>query len=159
MSEAKPVLYRRRLIMATLAGIAAAQQLPKSWVRPVVTSLVLPAHAQLTRTPADCEFGVTVGMVSDPGNVDLADGGTYTAQDAQIRGLVTPPPGALVPLTLQLYANGNLIGDATIPVLPTGEFVTVYFLGTGVGPPGGVERITAHYQCAIASWSATVLPA
>lgn len=43
---------RRKLLFALTSGIVGASQLPKSWTKPVVNAVLLPAHAQTTDTDA-----------------------------------------------------------------------------------------------------------
>lgn len=51
MSNGKTASARRKLIMSLAAGggvLTTGKMLPNTWVKPVVDSVVMPAHAQLT---------------------------------------------------------------------------------------------------------------
>ncbi len=102
--------HRRRLLQAvTAAGLGGAATLPTQWSRPVVDSVLLPAHAQATPDPFVCEVRCTrfqsdyyeVGLngiggyiiteevhcVSQNGAVSSSSGSTLTT----IAGGTTPP--------------------------------------------------------------------
>lgn len=56
--------HRRRLLQAvTAAGIGGAAMLPTQWSRPVVDSVLLPAHAQATPTIAQPACAITCTRV------------------------------------------------------------------------------------------------
>ncbi len=51
MSDIKPTDSRRKLLKSIAAGsgaVVAGKTLPESWSKPVVDSIILPAHAELT---------------------------------------------------------------------------------------------------------------
>ncbi len=52
--EDKKITNRRKVILGLTGGIAGVSQLPSRWTKPVVDSVILPAHAQtsVTTTPA-----------------------------------------------------------------------------------------------------------
>ena len=143
--------------MAT-GGIVLTSQLPAQWSRPVINTVILPAHAQTTTpAPPPCDFSLTLELVDAAGKPLAADG-SYAPQEVFVQGTLTPAPGAIVPVQLDLYANDNFLGGFAMPALPNGNFITSYYLGTGVGPPGGIEKFTVTHECASAEWSASVLP-
>ena len=56
MSSGKAASARRKLIMSLAAGggvLTAGKMVPNTWVKPVVDSVVMPAHAQCSPKP-DC---------------------------------------------------------------------------------------------------------
>ena len=50
--KAKRVNYRRKVLIGLTGGIAGASQLPSKWTKPVINSVILPAHAQTSATTA-----------------------------------------------------------------------------------------------------------
>ncbi len=77
---------RRRALLA-LAGVTAFSSLPQSWRRPMVESVVLPAHAQTSPSPSSSTDGEAT-----PPEVPESSGETENPPAAGIlRGLVTSP--------------------------------------------------------------------
>lgn len=95
MLQDKKITSSRRSALKTLAlsGVAAGATVNKSWVKPVVQSVILPAHAQ---TSSDFK-----GPLTDPCSVDVIceSNGTVTAE-----------------VSGQVVGAGN-VGDITIEVV------------------------------------------
>lgn len=104
----KPNPARRRLIKA-LAGIGAAavavRELPESWTRPLLSHILLPAHAQTSVT------GVYATRAGG-GGLSLTDAG-HSPLD-----LLIAPAYALAPDSATAYIYTNIVnGVASVQVL------------------------------------------
>ena len=116
---------RRRLIKA-LAGIGGAvvvvRELPDRWTHPLVSHILLPAHAQTSVTGV---YATTAGG----GGIHLTDAG-HSPLDL----LVAPAYAAAVAnVTAYIYTN-IVSGVASVQVLFDVEFHTngFYFTGSGI---------------------------
>lgn len=74
---------RRRMLKGLAAGggaLATTRLVPESWKRPVVESMVLPAHAQTspTQTGSSCELSTVLPSTSIVCGVDVSDGWVVT---------------------------------------------------------------------------------
>lgn len=114
----------RRSVLKGVAvgGVLAGSQVDR-WVKPVVQSVVLPAHAQMSpggeseppesETPPTCEVGTTLFNDSDEDTVCIAvtpEQGTpgACAIDETISGSLDLPPGTYtVVVTVQLATGQN----------------------------------------------------
>jgi len=87
MSENK----RRKLLKSIAAGsgaIVAGKSLPENWTRPVVDSVMLPAHAQTTcsGTLETTNTPIVIFISGVTGNLDFAANGNPIATDVPIVG-------------------------------------------------------------------------
>jgi len=130
---------RRKLIKAlTVCGSSAAiTKLPGSWSKPVLESVVLPAHAQSTSQTTCSVAGITVAIFLDIGTG--SGGGGYDLFDSS-----------------QCYYSaggpGGIDNEWTYPQLGPG---TYYFFGTaGYSQPTGAARVSV--SCCNASEEAVV---
>lgn len=82
----------RRLLSALIVGCAGATLLPARWTRPVVDSVLLPAHAQTSPDPDSCN-----GQTFAPQVFNSADG-------LEVR---VPECATMVTLTLVGGAGGG----------------------------------------------------
>ena len=142
---------RRKLLKSIAAGsgaVIAGKSLPESWVKPVVDSVMLPAHAQTST----CAFGITATStlpfsLTPPGpNVPFGLEGTITVT-------VTPAPADGETILLEGFVDGAYIGEDIRPL--TGGVSTGY-LGADIA---GAAEIRATYDCAVTSIYFNVLPA
>ena len=65
----KPKHYDRRFVSKTviIGGIATAILLPSKWTRPIVNSIVVPAHAVSSAPPLTTTTTTTTGAPVGPG--------------------------------------------------------------------------------------------
>ncbi len=66
MSEGNKKNVSRRQVMTTVAigGVATAVMLPSKWTKPIVDSVITPAHAQSSPPPTTVTTGTTVTTTS-----------------------------------------------------------------------------------------------
>jgi hypothetical protein len=48
-NEKNDIITRRRAIIVTVAGVATTLSLPLNWRKPIVESVVVPAHASTSK--------------------------------------------------------------------------------------------------------------
>jgi|GEM_PF-2370537 len=84
MQTPKPDRHQRRKALLALAGLGAFTSLPQSWRRPVIDSVVLPAHAQTSVTPA----ANTGSEVNEPEVPDDSSAVQDPPEAGVLRGLV-----------------------------------------------------------------------
>jgi len=89
----KDNIGRRKLLFGLTSGVAGASQLPGQWTRPIVDSVLLPAHAQTSTTttapttPAPTTTPVAcTDPVLDSGNVTVANSLVLTGSGGQTSG-------------------------------------------------------------------------
>lgn len=115
---------RRRALLA-LAGVTAFSSLPNSWRRPMVESVVLPAHAQTSP-------GITAstGAVTTPPEPPESEGETQTPPaDGVLRGLVATnatkkDEGGPVADAEIFMTSMDGLGDYTVKTNQDGMFST-----------------------------------
>ncbi len=100
---------RRRALKAIVAGTAAAGVLAvfSKWSKPVVNSVILPAHAQATNaqgpateTTTTAVPTTTIRPLEEGGSVTSWGGAVFTAQPP-----VTAPTAEFVPLSRRVSAG------------------------------------------------------
>jgi hypothetical protein len=89
MTDKKSSESRRKLLKSIAAGsgaIVAGKSLPESWSRPVVDSVMLPAHAQISMRI----FGANNAPISDIGSIFQSESDSMLARlfDSAIKGLI-----------------------------------------------------------------------
>ena len=104
-------------LLASGAVVTASQSVPEKWAKPVVDSVLLPAHAQTSETPEmgtilgrwilgdDAPGGADTGMTSSTTNSDagfLYDDGTQSDISARLS-----PPASGVPISLDISVSGT----------------------------------------------------
>jgi hypothetical protein len=131
----KPI-SRRTLIKALLAsgaGVTAASFVPGKWLKPLVTTGVLPVHAQ-----SSLNSGID-GTVYDESRSNPLAGVVVTASltttglPGQGSGLKLASPAARVGSSTSTGINGYYI----LPLVPGSYFVTMEYGGCGTGANGG----------------------
>lgn len=83
MKDNNSIGGRRKLLKSIVAGsgvVISGKSLPDSWIRPVVDSVMLPAHAQTSQI-AGYQF-VGSWIVSDGPSWNVAGNPAYTGQEA-----------------------------------------------------------------------------
>lgn len=160
---------RRRLLKALAAGggaVAATQVVPARWVKPVVDTVVVPAHAQATGPSMTVQLSLIQDAVDDAGSDTFNAPGAFVADfgliansdDLDVTGqatLINPPvPGQSVTLTLAL-AGGVDAGIGTNPQVVASN------PGTGVAAfgamnidesdDGGVQNLAAGFTATFSS--------
>lgn len=111
---------RRRLLKAVTAGIGGATilpHLPSSWSRPVVESVVLPAHAQSTGVTTFAITSCSIESATDTGTdaVDIAFSFTLSRSDGQ-----PFPAGFTMDVDFTFSPSGTTVG--VLGNSPGGEF-------------------------------------
>jgi hypothetical protein len=80
-----------KAILASMGGISALAFLPSRWVKPVVESGVLPAHAQTSGDPYKIEASLVDGTITVyayyPGGFTYQSGHKHLASPAQRMGI------------------------------------------------------------------------
>ncbi|MEM7194444.1 MAG: hypothetical protein AAF402_05810 [Pseudomonadota bacterium] len=69
-SDGKVTSDRRSALKTALAGSAVAATVPAAWIKPTVSSVVLPGHASTTDSGGDPGAGTTAAPVCDPTILD-----------------------------------------------------------------------------------------
>lgn len=80
---------RRRLLKSIVAGggvLATGKLLPENWARPLVQSVVLPAHAQTSPGGPTGNFGVAIDLTSNDRSPSILDHFVPTAHAAPLPG-------------------------------------------------------------------------
>lgn len=62
IKQSKRTITSRRKLLSTFTVVGAASQLPNQWVKPIVNSVVLPAHAQMSGGTPPVAPTTTVGF-------------------------------------------------------------------------------------------------
>ena len=113
---------RRKVLKAIGVGGVLAGTIPSSWTKPVVKSVILPAHAQTSQPEPEpeCDFGgpCTTGM-----NVNIitaalqGGGGLYVLGDSAIPGCCVPDsnPEDNQGLLCEVIDNGSTIASELRP--------------------------------------------
>ena len=115
MTDNKSSENRRKLLKSIAAGsgaIVAGKSLPENWARPVVDSVILPAHAQTSGEPAAfvSSGGPLPGRVSIDGDSLFADITNTLVPEAKANGFFPEIPC--------IVNNGN--GIVTVDVIADG---------------------------------------
>jgi hypothetical protein len=127
---------RRKLLKSIAAGsgaIVAGKSLPESWSRPVVDSVMLPAHAQTSCQAVDDEFTiVSVGSQVATGSVPapgvLANDSCTQVVDPRIDSPITGSGNPTPSIALTLNADGSFNYSSDQPV---GVFTFTYTTESG----------------------------
>ena len=139
MTDKKSSDSRRKLLKSIAAGsgaIVAGKSLPESWSRPVVDSVMLPAHAQTSMRI----FGANNAPISDIGSIFESESDSMLARlfDSAIEGLIpsavaggAPDPtsysscatvnGSNLDTWFQIYFDTYLLADYTGTLPLSGE--------------------------------------
>lgn len=105
--DSNPDPHRRRLARVIAAGPALPLAYSGQWTRPIVESVVLPAHARTS------ERSVTCTILNQTTNQPVAEGGPVPAGNSvQVTFTVLPNPGPGFPGTYALTCDGI---DGTVP--------------------------------------------
>lgn len=114
---------RRKLLKSIAAGsgvIVAGKSLPESWSRPIVDSVILPAHAQTSGGPfAGNATTTTPALGTDSVFAQAADA---LIPQARANGIILPPyvcvepNGTLTKALVKLYYNASLYAFENVPV-------------------------------------------
>lgn len=136
IKETVPVSSRRRLLSVLAAGsVLAVKSVPETWMRPVVQSVMLPAHAQTS--PTDNEVPTSSPTVFFTGRCeDAADDDQFYLVEFSDQ---PAEPGGSFTIT-------SLSSD---PGLPTGDNV-VYFARHSAGD---LTFVTQRSSIGTGTWS------
>jgi hypothetical protein len=138
---------RRRLLTALAAGgVVGVHDLPERWIKPVVDSVLLPAHAQATLVV----FGLTCRADTNNGAFPFPQapcsdssqyGHLYTNDVQNVQALVNPTNNGG---TVRLVATGTLSGQ----FLNTTAIVSGGIANFGsINVPNVVQQITFVFSC------------
>jgi hypothetical protein len=125
MTDKKSNESRRKLLKSIAAGggaVIAGKSLPENWTKPVVDSVMLPAHAQTSVCT------LTMEVLDEAGAV-IPTGTTITIAtprpQADFRGTVSPPElGAGNTVTLTWTSPDGSFGQAFPVIQPDGTWST-----------------------------------
>ena len=95
MRDKKSTDNRRKLLKSIAAGsgaIVAGKTLPESWVRPVVDSIILPAHAQTSCVVAGCYASPSSAPPNQTIIITVSDAGLVTVSSGGATGTDTISP-------------------------------------------------------------------
>jgi len=146
---------RRKLLKTIVTGsgaVVAGNALPEGWAKPVVDSVILPAHAETT-----CASTLTL-VVTEPGGAVIPSGRKLAESIGNLLATVTviPYPGdgqlASFDYSHALLAKSEILKDG-----PNGKASIIFPFGHET-IPGTVETISASFDCAKSNtWTATVV--
>jgi len=153
---------RRKLLKSIAAGttgaLIAGKTLPESWMKPVVDSVMLPAHAQTSCSSTNTFVITTPSQVGPP--VVVPDGGSIAGGAGfTITGSITPNPG-VISVTIAAFVDGSFTDSIVIVTDASGNYSqTAGPIPTN--PPNSIVQLTttaaAPFACATATWTATIL--
>jgi len=129
---------RRRLVRSLAAGggaLSATALLPNSWTKPVVNTVILPAHAQLSGLPQSMTFAFANLAPSASGAVFACSAAGPEMNGATITLAQPVTPGTAVDFSIALLEGdatpiGNPLGTGTVN--GTGLAATVSNNGTAL---------------------------
>lgn len=136
---------RRQLLRGAAGGLsvgAGAALLPDHWVKPVVDSVVLPAHAQATLPPSGFQFSCgALTVVCNPSVPNLALFDLVLDVQGVAAGVGASPAGAVIEITITGATQdaGNPLDvqstsmSTTTVVQPDESFATIW----NAPPPAG----------------------
>lgn len=166
MSDKKSNDSRRKLLKSLAAGsgaVVAGKSLPKEWSKPVVDSVMLPAHAETTNCCESifCSFsrtdnsslGITVEGAQLSGRKILMIGkvneflwsvhGSLNGEGA-FSGIITLPGGSHIKVRGTVSDNGKQIEVLVIWTQPDGRF-----LGAAHFEATASEGVSSLDQCPV----------
>jgi len=138
---------RRKLLKSLAAGsgaVIAGKSLPESWSKPVVDSVMLPAHAQTSPSPCTpCLVAATYcagsGNGTGGGSIDIAVSinGTVSVDHSGFAvspqtDSVDPCAGGAFSVTANSSGSGTITVSGTIPCGATSSIAIVEDDGTGI---------------------------
>ncbi len=121
MTDKKSNDSRRKLLKSLVAGsgaVVAGKALPESWTKPVVDSVMLPAHAQTTGTESAAATTYTKTIRVDVPDVGKGGNLLFDPFEFDVTGYTPTGPGTLSIETLGDYDSSDeyfsyLINDAS----------------------------------------------
>ena len=154
MTDKKSNESRRQLLKSIAAGsgaVIAGKNLPEKWTKPVVDSVMLPAHAQTSpSTPTGCHVEVH-GHFTDDKKQKIPSGASIPASTEIHFGVtVTPNPGAVV-LSWGVSVNGGTPSNGTPMTNSNGVYASGLLANTF--SPGDRLTMTFSYECSSITWS------
>jgi len=119
---------RRKLLKGTAVAAGTALALPNEWVKPVVNSITLPAHAQTS----PCSPTIVDIAAGDP-NLSTLVLALQTSTAGLVEVLFGPGPFTVFAPTNQAFANINIPPD--IPPEPDLTNILTLHVQSGINPP------------------------
>lgn len=139
---------RRKLLKTIMSGggaIVAAKSLPENWTKPVVDSVMLPAHAQTSPCTA-CLVAATYCAGSGQGsiNISVAANGTVTVIHPQgpATTVIDPCTGGAFQV---VYNTGNQNQVTVSGTIPCGATSSINIVETDSG--GATPRTATTAAC------------
>jgi hypothetical protein len=143
---------RRKLLKTIAAGggvVVAGKSLPDSWTRPVVDSVMLPAHAQTS--PGSGTGGGTGGG----GTGSCLVTGDYCAGQGTGAGAGSMVIRVSADGTIAVFIGNQVPGTDSIDPTTGGSFAVVINSGAGSGSGGGTITVTGTVVCGSTTISGT----
>ena len=130
---------RRKLLKSVAIGsgaILTGKTLPENWTKPVVDSVLLPAHAQATCTPCLDAANYCAGSGGGSIEVSVAVDGTVTVTHSVVNGTDTVDPctGGDFSVSGTSTGGGTVTISGTIPCGVTDSIDVLEVDGTGSNP-------------------------
>ena len=146
MSEQRDVRASRRRLIKAIAGsgsvIVGTKVVPKEWIKPVVDSVILPAHAQITPPPPDPGPSLSLTCEGTPPN------GSMVPFGGAVSALITvlPNPGAGEQIFFELFCDAVSQGPPAPFFTPTDVNGQINPSGFIFFCAGGEARIRFSYM-------------
>ena len=126
---------RRTLIKKILGGagvFAGSQALPDNWIKPAISTALIPAHGNISDCVVNTTFFVAEGQVSSEAiNVSLEFSTTGVPEGASVFVAYTSENGLQMPNEGNSYV-GTINSDG-IPIWNTGPVTTIEVQGNPIG--------------------------
>jgi hypothetical protein len=120
------VSARRRLLQIVAVGGTAAVVLPAKWVKPVVDSVIVPAHAAGSVVPASGIFGNRGTLFADSGQGNFLE---------RVADMMIGSAHATAPELCGLEVNANTVCISFVISSPPSRSVTVFVNGESASAP------------------------
>jgi len=132
----------RRLMLGRMLSATAATATVAYWRKPVVATVLLPAHAQTSTPPPDISSG-TAGLVSATVENRIPSGGAPEPAIASVSFIGCTPGAATFSVVANLSPTGTTnLGSVTVPNVVPGVVYTLAVAPTIVAAVASVNTLT-----------------